>query len=188
MRVIAGIAKGRKLQTLEGLNTRPTTDRIKETLFNIMAFDLPRTQFLDLFAGSGAIGIEALSRGADGAVFVEQSAECANIIKSNLEHTMLAENGQVLQMTVLDAIEKLSTEGAVFDLIFMDPPYGAGLAEATLGAIVAKGLLEADGYIVLERSSETPLPLVDGIVLLREKKYKTTVLSFLVLGELEEET
>ncbi len=188
MRVIAGIAKGRKLQTLEGLNTRPTTDRIKETLFNIMAFDLPRTQFLDLFSGSGAIGIEALSRGAEQTVFVEQNAECVAIIKNNLEHTLLAENGRVLQMTVLDALDKLSTEGATFDLIFMDPPYGAGLAEATLQAIVAKELLQKDGYIVLERSSETPLPLVDGIVLLREKKYKTTVLSFLGFEDLEEET
>ena len=76
MRVIAGAAKGHKLQTIEGLNTRPTTDRIKETLFNIIAFDLPESRFLDLFSGSGAIGIEALSRGADTAVFVEQAAEC----------------------------------------------------------------------------------------------------------------
>ena len=79
MRVIAGAAKGHKLQTIEGLNTRPTTDRIKETLFNIIAFDLPESRFLDLFSGSGAIGIEALSRGADTAVFVEQAAELRKI-------------------------------------------------------------------------------------------------------------
>ncbi|WP_317856225.1 16S rRNA (guanine(966)-N(2))-methyltransferase RsmD [Chakrabartyella piscis] len=187
MRVIAGSAKGRKLQTIEGLNTRPTTDRIKETLFNIMAFDMPRKQFLDLFSGSGAIGIEALSRGAEQAVFVEQSAECVNIIKSNLEHTLLAENGRVLQMSVLDGLDKLASEGATFDIIFMDPPYAAGLSEATLEAIVAKGLLEKDGYIVLERSAEIPLPEVDGLSVLREKKYKTTVLSFLGFADLEEE-
>ena len=83
MRVIAGCAKGHNLETIEGLNTRPTTDRIKETLFNIIAFDLPECRFLDLFAGSGAIGIEALSRGAEEAVFVELAADCTEVIRKN---------------------------------------------------------------------------------------------------------
>lgn len=132
MRVIAGAAKGHKLQTIEGLNTRPTTDRIKETLFNIIAFDLPESRFLDLFSGSGAIGIEALSRGADTAVFVEQAAECQKVITENLTHTKLMERARLIKSDVLTGLAQLSAEQETFDIIFMDPPYAAGLAEPTL--------------------------------------------------------
>ena len=103
MRVIAGAAKGHNLQTIEGLATRPTTDRIKETLFNIIAFDLPECSFLDLFAGSGGIGIEALSRGADEAVFVDAAAECQAVIEANLKHTKLQDRARVMKTDVLTA-------------------------------------------------------------------------------------
>lgn len=185
MRVIAGSAKGHKLETIEGLDTRPTTDRIKETLFNIIAFDLPECSFLDLFAGSGAIGIEALSRGARKAVFVEQSELCGKVISRNLEHTRLTERARLIQIDVLTALDKLATEGETFDIIFMDPPYAAGLSGPALEKIVAEGLLRREGYVIVERSAKIPLEQIRGLYVEKEKKYKTTVISFLRLEEEE---
>lgn len=183
MRVIAGKAKGHKLQTAEGLETRPTTDRIKETLFNMMAFDLPMAEFLDLFSGSGAIGIEALSRGAKRAVFVEQSAVCGKIIRENLLHTGLAENAELMETDVLAALAKLIEREAQFDMIFLDPPYKAGLLEPVLEKIVAGGLLKKDGYIIAEYGAKNPPAPVQGLTVVREKKYKTTEICFLRLEE-----
>ncbi len=185
MRVIAGSAKGHKLETIEGLDTRPTTDRIKETLFNIIAFDLPECAFLDLFSGSGAIGIEALSRGAERAVFVEQSPLCGGVISRNLEHTRLAERARLLQSDVMAALDKLAAEGDSFDMIFMDPPYAAGLAGPALEKIVAGGLLKKGGCVIVERSAKIPLEEIRGLYVEKEKKYKTTVMAFLRLEEQE---
>ena len=161
MRVIAGSAKGHKLQTIEGLHTRPTTDRIKETLFNIISFDLPEWRFLDLFSGSGAIGIEAMSRGAAYAVFVEQSAECQKVIDENLEHTKLKENAMVMQMTVETALDKLSMQKKQFDMIFMDPPYAADLTKNTLqqiadGNLLAQNHPQAGVYIAKKIIKQQP--------------------------------
>ena len=177
MRVIAGAAKGHNLETIEGLNTRPTTDRIKETLFNIIAFDLPECRFLDICAGSGAIGIEALSRGAEEAVFVEQAADCAAVIKRNLAHTKLQERAAVLSMDALTALNRL--EGQKFDIIFADPPYEADLYTPILEAILQKELLTENGYIITESSAQIPLQVPAGMKILREKAYKTTILTFL---------
>ena len=183
MRVISGVAKGRKLKTAEGLSTRPTTDRIKETLFNIIAFDLPEAKFLDLFSGSGAIGIEALSRGAAEAAFVEQNPLCQEIIRENLLHTGLDKPSRVLGMEVIQAIGLLSREKALFDIVFLDPPYEAGLIEPTLQEILEGGILKKDGYIIVERSAQMPLVPIPGFRVLREKEYRTTVLTFLCLEE-----
>ena len=126
-------------QTIEGLATRPTTDRIKETLFNIIAFDLPEASFLDLFSGSGAIGIEALSRGAAEAVFVENAAECQKVIQANLVHTKLQGRARLLQTDVLSALDRLAAEGKKFDIIFMDPAlYRTGLAHIVCGKELRK--------------------------------------------------
>ena len=124
MRVIAGAAKGHNLQTIEGLATRPTTDRIKETLFNIIAFDLPECSFLDLFAGSGGIGIEALSRGASFACFVEQSRDAVRCIRENLAFTRLSGRAEVAAKDVFAFLS--AAEGKPYDLVFMDPPYDMG--------------------------------------------------------------
>lgn len=185
MRVIAGAAKGHRLETIEGLATRPTTDRIKETLFNMIAFDLPDCRFLDLFAGSGAIGIEALSRGAREAIFVENAADCQRVIAANLAHTKLAERARLMQLDALAALDKLAAEGRKFDIIFLDPPYAAELYGAVLEKIAEKGLLQADGYIIAERAAKGALPLPNGMKLLREKAYKTTILTFLCMEEEE---
>ena len=183
MRVISGAAKGRKLQTIEGLATRPTTDRIKETLFNIIAFDLPEAAFLDLFSGSGAIGIEALSRGAREAVFVDHNLQCQQVIQDNLMHTKMDKQGRVIGLEVPNALAQLAKEKAEFNIIFLDPPYEAELAEPTLLEIVKGGLLKKDGYIIVERSAQIPLAPIQGLRVWREKEYRTTVLTFLCLEE-----
>ncbi len=183
MRVIAGCAKGHKLQTPEGMATRPTTDRIKETVFNIMAFDLPQCRFLDLFSGSGAIGIEALSRGAAQAVFVDSAPESIRVIHANLAHTKLEENALVLGQDVFSALERLSKEGYCFDVIYMDPPYAAALEQDVLLRIASLNLLAHDGYVAVEHGAKQPLSALPGYHILREKVYKTTVITFLALEE-----
>ncbi len=183
MRVISGSARGCNLVTPEGLDTRPTTDRIKETLFNIIAFDLAECRFLDLFSGSGAIGIEALSRGAEKAVFVDNSAESKKAIEKNLKHTKLEGKARVISKDVFAAIESLKTSGEKFDIVFIDPPYMKGFNEDVLKALVKAEILADGCRIILERSSEVDAPNVDGLVIYREKNFKTTVMTFMTLGE-----
>lgn len=183
MRVISGTARGHKLQTADGLDTRPTTDRIKESLFNIISQDLYKCKFLDLFSGSGAIGIEALSRGAEKAVFVEKDKICIDIIKKNLEFTKLKPLSVILKDNAVSAIETLAAQSYVFDIIFMDPPYKSGLSLLSLEAIVKNKILNKDGYIIVERSSKIILPEISGLKIKREKSYKTTIMTFLTLEE-----
>lgn len=183
MRVIAGSAKGHKLQTPEGLSTRPTTDRVKETLFNILAFDLPGANFLDLFAGSGGIGIEALSRGAEKVVFVEKESPVISVIAENLEHTKLADRGEIVEKDAVEALLFLQERKDKFDFIFMDPPYETAPLSAVLDGIVKGGLLRTGGIIIVERGSKTAMPSVEGLCVTREKAYKTTVITFLSLED-----
>lgn len=183
MRVISGTAKGHKLQTPEGLDTRPTTDRVKESLFNIIAYDLAQCKFLDLFSGSGAIGIEALSRGAQKAVFVDESDICKQIIERNLNFTKLYDKAIILKKDVLSAISYLHSINESFDIIFMDPPYNKGLIEPTLTAIVNAELLKKEGYIIIEHSSKVLIPSIKGLKIVREKDYKTTSMTFMVLED-----
>ena len=124
MRVIAGTARSLPLKTPEGMDTRPTTDRIKETLFNMLQTYIPDCVFVDIFSGSGGIGIEALSRGASQAVFVEQNRKAAACIEENLNHTHLREKAVVMSKDVMTALRILEDKKQAFDYIFMDPPYG----------------------------------------------------------------
>jgi 16S rRNA (guanine(966)-N(2))-methyltransferase RsmD len=174
MRVIAGSAKKTQLKTLEGLDTRPTTDRIKETLFNMLAPHLYDSTFLDLFAGSGGIGIEALSRGAKEAVFVENSKAAVSCIKDNLKKTHLESKASVLQMDVLSALHRL--EGRYhFDYIFMDPPYNNEWEKKVLEYLADSTLLSEDGVIIVEASKETKMDYVEslGLTTIKIKDYKT---------------
>ena len=132
MRVIAGSAKRLLLKTIEGKDTRPTTDRIKETLFNMMQNDVYGCTFLDLFSGSGAIGIEALSRGAEMAVMVEHNPRAAQCIRENLKITHLEDKATVMNCDVITALKRLEERQLVFDIIFMDPPYNQLLEKAVL--------------------------------------------------------
>ncbi len=183
MRVISGSAKGHKLNAPEGLTTRPTADRMKETLFNIIAFDLPGCDFLDLFAGSGAIGIEALSRGASKAVFVDELDVCADTIQKNLQHTKLDLKAEIIKKDVFSGIMHLMQKKQQFDIIFMDPPYRMGLSLPVLEKIASCSLLKKNGYIIVESSAKIPLEPLKGFQVVREKVYKTTVLTWLSLEE-----
>lgn len=155
MRVITGTAKGRKLKELEGIETRPTTSRVKEGIFNIIQFDVEGRRVLDLFAGTGQLGIEALSRGAASAVFVEERRDAAAVIRENLKVTGLSQRARVVNGS---AEGFLSSGREAFDLIFLDPPYGSGLLEAALEAISGFDILSNHGIIVCESPLEQVLP------------------------------
>ncbi len=186
MRVIAGRAKGRVLVSREGEQTRPTGDYCKELLFNCIAFSLPGASFLDLFSGSGAIAIEALSRGAKEAVLVEKDPEALGCIRANLEKTGLAGEARVLAMEVEKALEKLRAEGKHFDFIFMDPPYRKGFEEKILSLGIG-GLLKEDGVLIIESAFETEFSH-PGFREIKRKGNRTTRFTFLEsIGEETEE-
>ncbi len=179
MRVISGSARGLKLNAPEGLSTRPTTDRIKESLFNIISFDLYESRFLDLFSGSGGIGIEALSRGASKAVFVDHAQSSIKVISSNIEKARFADRAEILCMKADAAAAMLGRRGEVFDIIFMDPPYGKGLTDSTLYSILKAGILAPDGLIIAEQSKQEDIPEAEGLEVVRIKDYKITKMTFL---------
>ena len=155
MRVITGSARGRRLRELEGMETRPTTDRVKEGLFNILQFDLEGRRVLDLFAGTGQLGIEALSRGAAHAVFVDRRADAVKLIRENLKLTELSDRAQVVAG---DSMEYLSRLREKFDIILLDPPYEAGLLEPALAHIARFDILAPHGIIVAECPAGRTLP------------------------------
>lgn len=155
MRVITGSARGRKLKELEGYETRPTTDRVKEGIFNIIQFDIEGRKILDLFAGTGQLGIEALSRGAAGAVFIDQRRDAAALVKENLKLTGFVQNSRVI---CGDAAAFLSSTKERFDLIFVDPPYAANLWKNTLEAISQFDILSNHGIIVCESPLNQEMP------------------------------
>ena len=155
MRVITGIARGRKLKELPGLETRPTTDKVKESVFNIVQFDIEGRRVLDLFGGTGQMGIEALSRGAASCTFVDLRKEAAAVIRDNLSHTGLAERGKVVQG---DYLAFLTGCREKFDLIFLDPPYGTGMLEKALEMIAKIDIVTEHGIIVCESAAEAALP------------------------------
>ena len=178
MRVISGCAKGHKLVVPQGMNTRPTTDRIKETLFNIISADVYDSRVLDIFCGSGAIGIEALSRNASIAYFVDNETEALNALGQNLAHTKLKEKAVVLGLDAIYAIKKLGVKEEKFDIIFLDPPYAAGLYVPVLEAILKAGVLSKTGIIIAEQNAKEDTPLTAGLKLTKEKKFGTTKMSF----------
>ena len=187
MRVIAGSRRHLLLKTVPGMAVRPTQDRTKETLFNILNPYLADCRFLDLFSGSGAIGIEALSRGAGDVVMVEQSPDSLACIKENLKNTRLTEEARLLGMDVFRALPTLEAEGKAFDIIFMDPPYDKELERRVLEYLADSCLVNEDTMIVVEASLQTDFSYVDGIGLevFREKKYKNNQHVFIQTQEKE---
>ena len=181
MRVIAGVARRLPLVAPEGKDTRPTTDRIKETLFNIIQTEVPGAEFLDLFSGSGGIGIEALSRGAKSAVFVEIAKEALNCIDINLKKTKLKDYAVVLPMEVSYGITKLGRMGRNFDIIYMDPPYRKGLESKVLDVLADSNIIKEGTLIIVETALETPVDDIDEsrYELERIKEYKTNKHIFL---------
>lgn len=174
MRVIAGSAKRLQLKTPDSLDTRPTTDRIKETLFNMIAPGIYGSIFLDLFCGSGGIGIEALSRGAKEAVFVENSPRVMDYVRENLKFTKLERKALTVTKDAMAALYQLEGE-KVFDFIFMDPPYGRELERKVLEYLSGSKMVYEDTVIIVEASRDTDFSYLDdmGFILVKEKIYKT---------------
>ncbi|HIR92457.1 MAG TPA: 16S rRNA (guanine(966)-N(2))-methyltransferase RsmD [Candidatus Egerieimonas intestinavium] len=180
MRVIAGKARSLRLKTVPGLGTRPTTDRIKETLFNMLQPLLADGRFLDLFAGSGGIGIEALSRGAAQAVFVERERQALRCIEENLTFTRLKDQAQVLGMDVFRALRQLEGQPP-FSCIFMDPPYGQDLEKQVLEYLSSSALADENSLIVVEADISTDFSYLESLhmTIERRKEYKTNVHLFI---------
>ena len=158
MRVISGSARGKRMKELKGMETRPTTDKVKESLFNIIQFDIPGRKVLDLFGGTGQLGLEALSRGARHCTFVEQRRDAVALIRENLKFCDLAENAHVVQG---EAISFLSSCKEKFDVIFLDPPYQSDLLARSLELIKKFDILSENGIIVGETALELPFPTVE---------------------------
>jgi 16S rRNA (guanine966-N2)-methyltransferase len=180
MRIIAGTARSLPLKTIEGLETRPTTDKIKETLFNMLQNDVPGCYFLDLFAGSGQIGLEAISRGALYAVFIENNRKAAKCIEDNIAFTKFTKESRLLTTDVISGISSL--EGKyTFDIIFMDPPYDKGLEKDVLYAFRDASFIGEDTLIIVEASLNTDFDWAEdaGYEILKKKIYKTNVHVFL---------
>ena len=167
MRVITGSARGRKLKEPAGMDIRPTTDMVKESVFNIIQFQVEGARVLDLFAGTGQLGIEALSRGAASAVFVDQSQEAVKLIRENLDHTGLADRARI---TRGDSLQFLRS-GEKFDIVFLDPPYGVGLLEKALEGAAGFDILRENGIIVCESRKGDNLPDLGPGYRQREYRY-----------------
>ena len=155
MRVITGSARGRRLKELEGMETRPTTDRVKEGLFSALQFDIEGRRVLDLFAGTGQLGIECLSRGAASAVFVERRKDAVALIRDNLKTTELTARAKVVSG---DSMEYLRSLREQFDIIFLDPPYAEGLLEQAIAHIARFDILAPHGIMAAEHPAEKVLP------------------------------
>ena len=169
MRVITGSARGVRLLTPDGMLTRPTADRVKEAVFSIIQFELEGWRVLDLFAGTGQLGIEALSRGAASAVFVDARREAAALVKKNLERTRLASQAEVIQA---DYLEYLARCRRTFDLIFLDPPYAEVFLENALRKISEIDILSDGGIIICERPIEKEeLPEISNLMRSRDYQY-----------------
>ena len=184
MRIIAGTAKGMRLKAPKGMNTRPTTDRVKESVFGILANDLIDAEVLDLFAGTGNLGLEALSRGAATAVFIDKQAQSIKVMMENAILTNLAGNAVICREDVMQALRRFQNNGKSFDLIFCDPPYNLGLGEKVLKLVDTTELLAAGGILILEMSRHENLPGgLKRIVAYRSEFYGETVVSFFTRQE-----
>ena len=155
MRVITGTARGRKLEAPKGRSTRPTTDRVKESIFNIIQFDIEGRRVLDLFAGTGQLGIEALSRGAAGCTFVDQRRDAAALVRSNLKLCRLSDRARVVQG---EALSFLASDRERYHLVFLDPPYQTELLENALKKIAEIDILMENGIIICESPADKVLP------------------------------
>lgn len=175
MRVITGKARGVQLKTPDGMLTRPTSDRVKEALFSIINFEIPGARVLDLFGGTGQLGIEALSRGAASAVFVDSREESCKLIKENLKRTKLAGEGTVLRSDYLDYLNRCREQ---FDIILLDPPYAEVFLENALNRITEIDILSSNGIIVAERPLGKELPWeFEGYTRSKDYKYGKTLLT-----------
>ena len=169
MRIITGIAKGAKLETLEGLDTRPTTERVKESIFSMLQFELENRRVLDLFAGSGQMGLEALSRGAASCTFVEKNLEAMEIVKRNAKKTRLAEKCKIVNVDYKDYL-KGARRGEKFDIVILDPPYSMKIIPEILDSLVKYDMLNVNAKVVCESEDDTEYSC-EGLETVRHNKY-----------------
>jgi 16S rRNA (guanine(966)-N(2))-methyltransferase RsmD len=183
MRVISGKARGTKLFAPDDSKTiRPTSDYVRENLFNIIQQDVAEATFLDVFAGTGAVGIEALSRGAGSAVFIDNSQKAVELIKKNLEKTNLADFAVIIKGSMPETLKKLS--GRKFDIIFLDPPYfEGGLPDKTLNEVLEQDILDENGIIVIEAPCREQIKYPGKLEVYKEKIYGSSKLIFLMKGD-----
>lgn len=179
MRVISGIYRGRKLECLEGRDIRPTSDRVKESLFNILSSHVIESTFFDMFGGTGSIGIEAISRGASLAVFVDESIQSIKVLRANLEKLGINEKVEVYNTDYITAVNQLFKSKKKFDFIFIDPPYHLGIAQNALNVVDEQCILESNGMIIVEHNEEDTMPKnVGSLMMQRQRKYGSTILTF----------
>ncbi len=179
MRIIGGTARGKRLASFRGMSIMPTTDKVREAIFNILSQPFSFKTVLDLFAGTGAMGIEALSRGAETAVFVDNDPKAVKLVKKNLELCRFTGRAKIINMDVQSALTFANKKRESFDLIFIDPPYLMSLTAVVLNYIADKKLLNADGLIVAESSKRMIWDgEIKGIELFDRRRYGDTVVSF----------
>ena len=185
MRVISGASRGKKLFSIEGNNTRPTLDRVKEALFNIIQSNIKDTFVLDLFAGTGALGIEALSRGAKKAIFCDNSKEAINVIKKNVEGTKNQDKAVIINKDFNELLIDLANKKLKFDLIFLDPPYKTDYVITALQKIIMSNLLSDNGIIIVETDDpkkEEEILKIENIKIFDKRKYGSVWLIFIRKG------
>ena len=183
MRIISGTLRGKRLLSPKGQNTRPTADRLKETLFNIIQGRIYESKFLDIFSGTGSIGIEALSRGAEKVVFIDSSRECGELIKKNLAGTSVIGKADIIIADFEDALYKLGKKKDKFDIIFLDPPYHNEFTEKTINSVIENDLLEAGGIIISEQGSKNSVHEFEELRIYDIREYKTAKFIFYLKSE-----
>lgn len=179
MRVIAGQYRGRRLVTPDGLATRPTADRVKESVFNILGAGVGRQQVLDLFAGSGALGIEAISRGAAGALFLDHGKAALAAIQDNIRNLGLQAQTRVMRWNILKNLKCLMSSPQEFDLIFMDPPYASQAVAPTLMHLLASGALAPGAHLVIEHRAGERIDSRPPFVVVDQRRFGKTLVTFM---------
>jgi len=179
MRIIGGDRRKKKLIAVPGLSTRPTSDRVKETLFNIIQTRVRGAFVLDLFSGTGALGLEALSRGADHCLFVDSQKQALDTCRKNISACKYDEKSTVIQWDIAKNLNCLSRYSKPMDLVFIDPPYKKGLADLALAHLVQVGAIAPDGLVIVEHAAGDPPEFGDVLSLTETRKYGKTALSFL---------
>lgn len=188
VRVVAGSAKGRPLKSVPGMGTRPTTDKVKEAIFSMIGPYFDGGAVLDLFAGTGGLGIEALSRGMERAVFIDMESKSIETVKVNLKSTGFESNAEIYRNEAGRAIKALEKRKYIFDLVFLDPPYRMKNGDALMTEMATRGLLSAGALLVLEYESNYTYPEeISGFLHLRTAKYGETAVSIFEYNPIEKE-
>lgn len=179
MRVIGGIYRGRSLRTVAGLKVRPTSDRLRETLFNILAPRISESAFLDVCAGSGAVGIEALSRGAQAVTFIERNRDACAVIRTNLSSLSINQDATIISRDASLALKQLEQSGRKFDVVYFDPPYASLIYDSVMKELGSGNLLSTDAVVIVEHRIKTPPePVYGRMRLVREVRQGESALAF----------